>query len=117
LTCTSGDAFATDSSTFERLQRIVNSCGRAWRRALNELQRLQAKLKPKWRAAMPCEPRNPNPSPLLKMGSVRNKPKTPPPTASQPDPAPPFAAPNAPASPEETRPSIADPEQKPPEAA
>jgi hypothetical protein len=40
-TCTSGDAFATDSSTFERLQRLVNSCERAWRRALKELQHLQ----------------------------------------------------------------------------
>jgi hypothetical protein len=40
-TCTSGDAFATDSSTFERLQRVVNSCERAWHRALKELQRMK----------------------------------------------------------------------------
>ena len=38
LKCTSGDAFATDSSTFERLQRVVNSCERAYHRALRELQ-------------------------------------------------------------------------------
>src|ERR1700722_8701518 len=31
-TCTSGDAFATDSATFERLQRIVNSCERIYHR-------------------------------------------------------------------------------------
>jgi hypothetical protein len=41
LTCTSGDAFATYSSTFERLQRLVNSCERAYHRALKELQSLQ----------------------------------------------------------------------------
>src|ERR1700691_2873287 len=37
LKCTSGDAFATDSSTFERLQRIANSCERAYHRAHKEL--------------------------------------------------------------------------------
>jgi hypothetical protein len=38
ITCTSGDAFATDSSTFERLQRIVNSCERVYHRTLKELE-------------------------------------------------------------------------------
>jgi hypothetical protein len=38
LTCTSGDAFATDSPTFERLQRVVNSCERDYHRALKDLQ-------------------------------------------------------------------------------
>src|ERR1700722_6561573 len=38
LKCTSGDAFATGSSTFERLQRIANSCERAYHRALKELE-------------------------------------------------------------------------------
>src|ERR1700689_3897083 len=42
ITYTSGDAFATDSSTFERLQRVVNSCERAWHGALKELEKLQA---------------------------------------------------------------------------
>src|SRR6202789_2067595 len=45
ITCTSGDAFATDSSTFERLQRVVNSLERAWHRSLKELQRLQSQPK------------------------------------------------------------------------
>ncbi len=35
MTCSSGDAFATDSSAFERLQWVANSCERAYRRALN----------------------------------------------------------------------------------
>ena len=35
--CTSGDAFATDSNTFERLQRVVNSCERAYHLALKDL--------------------------------------------------------------------------------
>ena len=35
--CTSGDCFATDSSAFERLQRIVTSCERSYHRALKEL--------------------------------------------------------------------------------
>jgi hypothetical protein len=38
LTCTSGDAFATNSSTFDRLQRVVNSCERTYHRILKELQ-------------------------------------------------------------------------------
>jgi hypothetical protein len=37
-TCTSGDAFATDSATFERLQRVVNTCERTYHRTLKELQ-------------------------------------------------------------------------------
>jgi hypothetical protein len=45
--CTSGDAFATDSSTLpcERLQRVVNSCERVYHRAFKELQRPQAEAK------------------------------------------------------------------------
>src|SRR6204780_1180833 len=64
ITCTSGDAFATDSSTFERLQRVVNSCERAWHRALKELEHLQAQ--PKVGQALPPanvpanEPANPS---------------------------------------------------------
>jgi hypothetical protein len=41
LRCTSGDAFVTDSCTFERLQRVVNSCERDYHRALKDLERLQ----------------------------------------------------------------------------
>jgi hypothetical protein len=40
--CDSGDAFVTGGSAMERLQRIVNSCGRNFHRAMKELQRLQA---------------------------------------------------------------------------
>src|ERR1700685_4138476 len=40
-TCTSGDAFATGSATFERLQRVVNCCERVYHRATKELERLQ----------------------------------------------------------------------------
>jgi len=40
-TCTSGDAFAIDCATFERLQRVVNSCERVYHRASQELERLQ----------------------------------------------------------------------------
>jgi hypothetical protein len=35
--CTSGEAFLTDSPTFERLQRVVNSCEREYHRALKDL--------------------------------------------------------------------------------
>ena len=35
--CTSGECFLTGSATFERLQRVVNSCERAYRLALNDL--------------------------------------------------------------------------------
>src|SRR5271170_7181531 len=42
LKCTSGDAFVTDSSTFERLQRLVNSCERVYHRTLKDLERLQS---------------------------------------------------------------------------
>ena len=42
-TCTSGDAFATDSGTFERLQRVANSCDRVYHRTLKELEVAQAR--------------------------------------------------------------------------
>jgi hypothetical protein len=38
---TSGDAFATIGSAFERLQRIINSCERAYHRAIKTLTALQ----------------------------------------------------------------------------
>jgi hypothetical protein len=37
-----GDGFAAGTSTFERLQRVINSCERNYHRALKELQHLQA---------------------------------------------------------------------------
>jgi hypothetical protein len=122
ITCTSGDAFATDSSTFERLQRVVNSCERAYHRALKEIQRLQAQPKV-GQALPPANPdpvsQKPTPEPAPqpeqskptsgKMGSVRQKPK-PPPVA-------PFAQPGAGANPAEPRPSSADRDPKPPQTA
>ena len=95
ITCTSGDAFATDSSTFERLQRVVNSLERAWHRALKELQRLQVARGHALRTPQP-EPSKPT---SANMGSVHQNPKTPPPAAPQPPPAPSHAAPNTPANP------------------
>ncbi len=62
ITCTSGDAFATDSSTFERLQRVVNSLERAWHRALKELQRLQVARGHALRTPQPA-PDAPEPAP------------------------------------------------------
>jgi hypothetical protein len=35
--CTSGQAFLADSPTFERLQRVINSCEREYHRALKDL--------------------------------------------------------------------------------
>jgi len=40
--CSSGDAFATATPTFERLQRVVNACERAYHRALKQLKVGQA---------------------------------------------------------------------------
>jgi hypothetical protein len=42
--CTSGDAFATAAPTFERLQRVVNSCERTYHRASKNSNA----NKPKW---------------------------------------------------------------------
>jgi hypothetical protein len=114
VTCTSGDAFAADSSTFERLQRVANSCERVYHRASHELERLQAQAK----VELANVPANPGPPPPQSapaparqpeqskptsgnMGSVRQNPKTPNRTAPQPPPAAPASAPNAPATPPE----------------
>jgi hypothetical protein len=123
LTCTSGDAFATDSYTFERLQRIVNSCERVYHRALKELQRLQevgqalppANPDPHSQQAAPAEPAPP-PQPQqskptsANLGSFRQNPKTPAPAPH----AAPFAQPEPGANPTETS---ADLDPKPPQTA
>jgi hypothetical protein len=130
VTCTSGDAFATDSSTFERLQRVVNSCERAYHRALKELQRLQAQAKvgqalspanpdalpqpPQAEtapapAAAPPQPEQSKPT-SEKLGSFRQNPKTPAPAPH----AAPFAQPEPGANPTETS---ADLDPKPPQTA
>ncbi|MGA3238859.1 MAG: hypothetical protein ABSG03_21485 [Bryobacteraceae bacterium] len=120
LTCTSGDAFATDSYTFERLQRIVNSCERVYHRALKELQRLQqvgqalppANPDPHPQQAAPAPPPQPKQSKptSANLGSFRQNPKTPVPAA-------PYAQPEPSANPAETHPPAADSDPKPPEAA
>src|SRR5580658_9340177 len=93
ITCTSGDAFATDSSIFERLQRVVNSCERAWHRALKELQlKVGQALSPANVPANPdAPPQKPAPAETLtpqpeeskpassSSASFRQNPKTPPP--------------------------------------
>jgi hypothetical protein len=84
-----GDAFATDSATFERLQRIANSCERAYHRARKELEHHKSKVG----QALPSA----NPEPVSQS-------------------APQSACPDAPASPAETQPCAAHPEQKPPQA-
>ncbi len=100
VTCTSGEAFATDSSTFGRLQRVVNSLERAWHRALKELQRLQEVarahgLRPTEPAMTPEPTGQPEQSKPTspKMGSIRQNPKTSPAAPSvapfaQPEPRP-----------------------------
>jgi hypothetical protein len=110
VTCTSGEAFATYSSTFERLQRVANSCERVYHRALKELQRLQEValahgLRPSQPEAEPAaQPEQSKPT-SGKMASVHQNPKTPPPAA--PDAAP-FAQSGPEANPAETQPSSAD---------
>jgi hypothetical protein len=100
--CTSGDAFATDSATFERLQRVANSCDRVYHRTLKELEVAQARRR---RAPEPeTQPTaEPAPSPAstpqpeqskptsASSASVRKTPQTPPPAAPQPAPATPSA--------------------------
>jgi hypothetical protein len=121
--CTSGDAFATAAPTFERLQRVANSCERIYHRALKELQAKvgqalspanpdalpqppQAETAPA-PAAAPPQPEQSKPT-SEKLGSFRQNPKTPPAAASKPPATPPPAAPiasqPAPPSPTETNP-------------
>jgi hypothetical protein len=111
-TCTSGDAFATDSSTFERLQRVANSCERAYHRAHKELMAgIEDLRNPQPAAEPPAETQSaPQPEPCkpasTPSASFHANPKTPPPAAPQPpvvgpDSAP-FGSPAAPSDPAET---------------
>jgi hypothetical protein len=119
-TCTSGDAFATGSATFERLQRVVNCCERVYHRALKELERRQATV------GQALSPANPEPAPTRQpeqskpapesSASVRHNSKTPASAGPQPAPAPP-STPDASAKPAETQPPASDPGPKPPQAA
>jgi hypothetical protein len=137
-TCTSGDAFATDSATFERLQRVVNACERLYHHASHELERLQAQSQTKVGQALssanvPANPgapphtaepeaaSEPAPAPQPEQpkptsgssASIRQNSESPASAAPKPAPATPLAGQPAPASPAENRTS--DP--KPPEAA
>jgi hypothetical protein len=123
-TCTSGDAFATDSATFERLQRVANSCDRVYHRASQELERLQVARGHALRTpqtetesghgpaaetapAQPPQPEQSKPT-STSSASVHQNPKTPPPAAPKPAPATPPAGPEAPATPAQSRPSASD---------
>jgi hypothetical protein len=119
--CSSGDAFATASPVFERLQRVVNSCERTYHRAL-KVARGHA-----LRSSQPEAAPDPAPQPeqsaatSAKMGSVRQNPKTPPPAAPKPPAseasakppdappaAPPLAGQHAPATPANPSPRPSD---------
>jgi hypothetical protein len=124
--CSSGDAFATASPTFERLQRIENSCERAYHRALKELQAKVGQALPPANpdpqsqqaapaAAAPPQPQQSKPT-SAKLGSFRQNPQTASRAAAQPPPATPFAAPPSPAEPSESQPSATDRHPKPQEA-
>jgi hypothetical protein len=129
-TCTSGDAFATDSATFERLQRVVNSCERIYHRTSQELERLQEVARghalrtpqpepePDAPAAEPALSPQPEQSKVTSesSASVRQNPQPHTSAAPQPVPAPP-SGPNAPANPAETQPSANDRDPNPPQTA
>jgi hypothetical protein len=101
--CSSGDAFATAAPTFDRLQRVVNSCERAYHRALKELQaKVGQALPPANPGPQPQQAeRTPTPAPqpeqstpgCAKMASFRQNPETPPSTAPKPVPATPSDGP------------------------
>jgi hypothetical protein len=101
--CSSGEAFNRGSSTFERLQKIVNLCERNYHRALKELQRVQpAHYVPSSQPegepvtepqASPAEPPQPQQSTTTSalLASFRQNPQSPDPAATEPSPAAPFA--------------------------
>jgi hypothetical protein len=86
-TCTSGDAFATGSSTFERLQRVVNTCERVYHRALKQLQLIVAR----GHALRTSQPQQSKPAPASP-ASFRYFSQTSASAAPNPAPAPPFTA-------------------------
>jgi hypothetical protein len=123
--CSSGDAFASAAPTFERLQRVANSCERAYHRALKELQHQQvarghalgspqpdagptAAPAP---APAPAAPQAPQPqqstSTSANLGSFRQNPKSPgrgaPKSPDIPLPTPAFSSPAGPGQPRGNR--------------
>jgi hypothetical protein len=133
--CSSGDAFATASGEFLRLQRVVNFCEQNYHRSLKELQRLKVKvgqaLPP---ANAPASPRplrqNAGPAPTAaqppqpeqsktssaKLGSFRQNPKTPPGAAPKTPSVTPVTDPNHSRNAAETPQSAADRDVGEPEA-
>jgi hypothetical protein len=124
--CSSGDAFATASPTFERLQRVANSCERIYHRALKELHHLKVGQMrspadvpdnpgPPPGNAEPAQPSQPKQSKAAPASSAsfRQNPETPPPAVPKPPDAPPPAPASAgplhaPASPATTWPTPSD---------
>jgi hypothetical protein len=116
--CSSGDAFATASGEFERLQRIANSCDRTYHRSLKELvaraHGLRSPQPEAGPAPTPAAPPQPEQSKTTsaKLASFRQKPQTPAAAPPQPPLANPDAAPsthpNAPKNAAESGPSTVD---------
>jgi hypothetical protein len=127
-TCTSAEAFATDSATFERLQRVVSSCERDYHRAHKELVARAHGLRtpqPETEPEAEPQPAEPAPTPQSKPASTSSAsfhtfPKTPAPAAPKPPvvnpDAPPFTQPDAPATPAQSRPSASNRDLKPDES-
>jgi hypothetical protein len=116
-TCTSAEAFATDSATFERLQRVVGSCERVYHRAHKEfvVARAHGLGAPQPQAEpvpVPTPQSEQSKTTSTSSASVHTLPDTPPPAAPKPPdaapPAPHLSSPlvgqHAPASPADTWP-------------
>jgi hypothetical protein len=129
-TCTSAEAFATDSATFERLQRVVSSCERDYHRAHKELvvARGHALGTPQPETDPEPQPAEPAPTPQPEQSkptstssaSFHTFPKTPAAAAPQATPAAPYTQqdgqPDAPATPAQNRPSASNRDLKPDES-
>jgi len=127
VTCTSAEAFATDSGTFERLQRVANACDRAYHCAHRELVVARGHA---LRSSQPEAEPAPTPQPEQSKpasppsASFHTNPPTPAPAAPKPPAAAPaaphaepFAQPDPATTPADTQPSTVDRDPKPPEAA
>jgi hypothetical protein len=105
----SGDAFATASPTFERLQRVINACERNYHRALKQLQVARAhgvrspQTAPQLASAPAAAPQpQQSKTTSANLASFRQNPKTPPanPNSNSAVPAEnPVASPNSAPSP------------------
>jgi hypothetical protein len=95
-TCTSAEAFATDSATFERLQRVVSSCERDYHRAHKELvvarghalRSSQPETDPEPQPAEPAHTPQPEPENVGQAPSYDNMPANPEPPSQKPAPPP-----------------------------